>query len=176
MPTHTHTSVVTHIDPEISTQKMINDSTPPPAPCWVLTGAGAIINVVSSLDGTSSGSNSATFTVPQNSHCQVYSINQNFCTPKKHFLNYITLAPVSVFSFSLERWDKMAVQSSLLHTTASPVCIWLGSVSVLNLTAITLVSACLVVFPLTPPNRIKSTYLQQQCREEPMPGGITDQQ
>ena len=31
--TGVHTSVVTHIDPEISTQKMIKDSTPPAAPC-----------------------------------------------------------------------------------------------------------------------------------------------
>lgn len=71
-----------------------------------------------------------------------------------HRRNIFTLAPVSVFSFSLERWDKMAVQSSLLHTTASPVCMWLGSVSALNLTAITLVSACLVVLPFTPPNKL----------------------
>ena len=101
MPTHTHTSVVTHIDPEISTQKMINDSTPPPAPCCVLTGAGAIINVVSSLDGTSSGSNSATFTVPQNSHCQVYSINQNFVHQRNIFR--ITL-PWLLFQCSLSAW------------------------------------------------------------------------
>ena len=55
----------------------------------------------------------------------------------------------------------MAVQSLLLHTTASPVCMWLGSVSVLNLTAITLVSACLVVRPFTPPNRMINTPLQE---------------
>jgi len=60
----------------------------------------------------------------------------------------LTFAPVSVFCFNLDRCDKMAVQSLLLHTTASPVCIWLGSVNVLNFTAMTLVSACLAVRPL----------------------------
>ena len=78
-----------------------------------------------------------------------------------------TLAPVSVFSFSLERWDKMAVQSLLLHTTASPVCMWLGSVSALNLTAITLVSACLVVLPFTPPNRTDQHIFNSSTEKGP---------
>ena len=44
-------------------------------------------------------------------------------------------------SESFERCDRMAVQWSLLHTTASPVWMLLGSVNLLNFTANTLVSA-----------------------------------
>ena len=65
-----------------------------------------------------------------------------------HYSLRLTFAPVSVFCFNLDRCDKMAVQSLLPHTTASPVCMWLGSVSVLNFTEMTFVSACLAVRPL----------------------------
>ena len=80
--------------------------------------------------------------------------NNSHVSYRGKIFSRITLAPVSAFFFSLERWDKMAMQSLLLQTMASPVCMWLGSVSALNLKAITLVSACLVILPFTPPIRI----------------------
>ena len=74
----THTSVVTHILPEISIQKTTSESStlidPPAAPPTADTGAGEMMNVVSDLDGISSGIMSTSFLVPQNSHNQTYTI------------------------------------------------------------------------------------------------------
>ena len=75
----TLTSVVTHILPEMSIQNMTRESStdaPPTAPPPA-TGAGAIMYVVSSLVGISSGTMSISFGVPQNSHthtCRVEGI------------------------------------------------------------------------------------------------------
>ena len=71
------TSVVTHMLPDTSMQKITMDSlgasAPPLAPATP-TGAGLIMKVVSLSLGTSSGSKgSISFSVPQYSHVQVYT-------------------------------------------------------------------------------------------------------
>ena len=67
-----NTSVVTHMLPEMSIQKTTRESStlmePPVAPPTADTGAGEMMNVVSDLEGISSGIMSTSFLVPQNSH------------------------------------------------------------------------------------------------------------
>ena len=76
-PSH-NTSVVTHMLPEMSIQKITRESStlmePPVAPPTADTGAGEMMNVVSDLDGISSGIISTSFLVPQNSHTHTYNI------------------------------------------------------------------------------------------------------
>ena len=70
--------------------------------------------------------------------------------PKLPQYNICTFSSLSASLLSeiLERWDRMAVHCALPHTTASPVWMLLGSVSLLNFTANTLVSAWRVRRPL----------------------------
>ncbi len=66
------TSVVTHMLPDTSMQNITRESsTPPPCATPSVAWAGAIMNVVSSLVGISSGTMSTSFVVPQNSHSHI---------------------------------------------------------------------------------------------------------
>ena len=78
---------MTHILPDTSIQNTTRES-PTPAPCAAspVTWGGAIINVVSSFVGISSGTMSTSLTVPQNSHSHICVCKKMYyATCKSHW-------------------------------------------------------------------------------------------